>query len=80
MYRRAVYNYAGQRKLYGRVVVTEAKNTDPIPGISETQYFESLLSTDEEFEFAAGELAADAATKYEKQVLEELLDEIRKST
>lgn len=79
MAHRVVFNYAGQKKLYGRVVNTHitANNRRIEQPKSDEQHFKSLLNTNEEFEFEAGELAAEAAVNYEKQVLNAILDEIR---
>lgn len=81
MAHRVVFNYAGQKKLYGRVAATHiTANTRTIEQPqSDDEYFKLLLDTNQELEFAAGELEAGAGTvvQSEMQVLDALLEEAR---
>lgn len=80
MYKRMVFNYAGQLKIHGKAVAAKKENIEQNQKLSDKEHFKLLLNAGEEFELIAGELAAEAAIKCEKEVLEEILDEIRNST
>lgn len=106
---KAVFNYAGQRKLYGKIVMPAIKNYAPrrLPTENTTDDLTKHFADDEDHEILAHEIASkfekgnnlhkllyeneelenlamkvvsDAEKKYEQDVLNDLLAEIRNST
>lgn len=76
---KTVYNYAGQKKIYGRIVDPKPEYVARrrIEQIQPPLDYYKLLDADEEYEALADLVATKSVEEYEKRVLEEILDEIR---
>lgn len=76
---KTVYNYAGQKKKYGRIVepkpdyIASRKIEHKQPPLD----YRKLLDEDEEFEAMADQIASNCEREYEKRILDEILDDIR---
>lgn len=76
---KTVYNYAGQKKIYGRIVDPKPDYVAPrkIEREQPPLDYRKLLDEDEEFDVMADIVASKSEREYEKRVLDEILDEIR---
>lgn len=78
---KTVYNYAGQKKIYGRIIEPKPNYVAP-QNVEQKQPpldYRKLLDEDEEFEVMANQVAANVEKEYEKYILDEILKEIRNS-
>lgn len=76
---KAVFNYAGQKKIYGRIVEPEQSFDAPrkIDHEESSLDYRKLLDEDEELEVLADQIASNVEREFEKKVLDDILYEIR---